>query len=169
MSYRRDRFTWTAFGALFAFGYLNAVLGPSLPYIRSVEDIPYLVGALHQVALAVGAGVAGALSARNRIHLGRRPVIAGGIAGRALAGLAIGYGEVAPITIAGALVMGLLATLALIRVWAALADAHGPRPRGRDDRGRGGGQPGRHRDAPAHRRAGRRRGQLAAGVRDWDR
>ncbi|MBV9047688.1 MAG: hypothetical protein JOY58_05445, partial [Solirubrobacterales bacterium] len=49
MSYRRDAFTWTAFGALFAFGYLNALLGPSLPYIRSAEGISYLVGALHQV------------------------------------------------------------------------------------------------------------------------
>jgi hypothetical protein len=43
MSYHRNAFTWTAFGALFSFGYLNAVLGPSLPYIRSVEGISYLV------------------------------------------------------------------------------------------------------------------------------
>lgn len=59
MSYRRDAFTWTAFGALFAFGYLMAILGPALPYIRSVEGIPYLVGVLHQVAWAVGGGLAG--------------------------------------------------------------------------------------------------------------
>ncbi|MFL5863576.1 MAG: MFS transporter [Solirubrobacteraceae bacterium] len=127
MSYRRDAFTWTAFGALFAFGYLNALLGPSLPYIRSVEDIPYMVGALHQVAFALGGGLAGALAARERVRLGRRAVIAGGLTGAALAGLAVGYGGIAPITIGGAFVMGLLATLALIRVWAALADAHGPR------------------------------------------
>ena len=124
--YRRDAFTWTAFGALFAFGYLNAVLGPSLPYIRSVEGISYLVGALHQVAYAVGGGVAGALFAGDRIAFSRRAVIAGGLAGAALAGLAVGYGDTASITIAGALLMGLLATAALIRVWAALADAHGP-------------------------------------------
>ena len=127
MSYRRDAFTWTAFGALFAFGYLMAILGPALPYIRSVEGIPYLVGALHQVAWAIGGGLAGVLSARGRIRLGRRTMIATGIAGGALAGLAVGYGEIAPVTIAGAFLMGLLATLALIRVWAALADAHGAR------------------------------------------
>jgi MFS family permease len=127
MTYRRDAFTWTAFGALFAFGYLNAVLGPSLPYIRSVEGISYLVGALHQVAFALGGGIAGVLSARDRVPLGRRTMIAGGLVGGALAGLAVGYGESAPITIAGAFLMGLLATLALIRVWAALADTHGPR------------------------------------------
>src|SRR5881227_2162683 len=127
MSYRRDAFTWSAFGALFAFGYLNAALGPSLPYLRSVEGISYLVGALHQVAFAIGGGLAGALSARDRVPLSRRTMIAGGLAGGALAGLAVGYGGTPPITIGRAFLMGLLATLALIRVWAALADAHGPR------------------------------------------
>jgi MFS family permease len=127
MTYRRNAFTWTAFGALFAFGYLNAVLGPALPYLRSVEGISYLVGALHQVAYAIGGGIAGALSARDRLPFARRTVIAAGLAGAGLAALAVGYGNAAPITIAGALLMGLLGTLALIRVWAALADAHGPR------------------------------------------
>jgi MFS family permease len=125
VSYRRDAFTWTAFGALFAFGYLNAVLGPALPYIRSAEGISYLVGALHQVAFAVGGGTAGVLSARDRLPVGRRTMIAAGLAGAALASLALGYGAIPLVTIPAALVMGLLATLALIRVWAALADAHG--------------------------------------------
>ncbi len=127
MIYRRDSFTWTAFGALFAFGYLNAVLGPSLPYLRSVEGISYVVGALHQAAFAVGGGLAGRLSSREPIALGRRATIAGGLTGAAIAGLALGYGDAAPVTILAALFMGLLATLALIRVWAALADAHGSR------------------------------------------
>jgi MFS family permease len=127
MTYRRNAFTWTAFGALFAFGYLNAVLGPAMPYLRSVEGISYLVGALHQVAYAIGGGIAGTLSARDRLPFGRRSVIALGLAGAGLAALAVGYGNAAPITIAGALLMGMFGTLALIRVWAALADAHGPR------------------------------------------
>lgn len=127
MTYRRDAFTWSAFGALFAFGYLNAVLGPALPYLRSAEGVSYLVGALHQVAFAVGSGIAGALSTRDRIHVGRRVVIVAGLSGAALAGLAVGYGGRAPITIAAALLMGLLATSALVRLWAALADAHGSR------------------------------------------
>jgi MFS family permease len=127
MTYRRDSFTWTAFGALFAFGYLNAVLGPALPYIRSVEHISYVVGALHQAAFAIGGGLAGALSARERVRAGPRALIAGGMTGAGLAALAVAYGARAPITIAGALLMGLLSTVALIRVWGALADAHGPR------------------------------------------
>ncbi len=126
MSYRRDAFTWAAFGALFAFGFLNALLGPALPYLRSVEGISYLVGALHQVAFAIGGGTAGVLSARGRVPFGRRTVIPAGLVGAALASLALGYGETPLVTVPAALLMGLLATLALIRVWAALADVHGP-------------------------------------------
>lgn len=127
MPYRRNRFTWTAFGALFAFGYVNAVLGPSLPYIRSAEGISYVVGAAHQVAFAVGGGLAGLLSTRDRLPLGRQITIACGLGGAGLVGVAVGYGDTPAITIAAALIMGLFATMALIRVWAALADAHGHR------------------------------------------
>jgi MFS family permease len=127
MTYRRNAFTWTALGALFAFGYMNAVLGPALPYLRSVEGISYLVGALHQVAYAIGGGIAGALSARDHLPFSRRSTVAAGLAGAGLAALAVGYGNAAPITISGALLMGMLGTLALIRLWAALADAHGAR------------------------------------------
>ena len=109
------------------FGYLNAVLGPALPYLRSVEGISYLVGALHQVAYAIGGGIAGALSTRDRLPFSRRSVVAVGLAGAGLAALAVGYGNAAPIMIAGALLMGMLGTLALIRLCAALADARGPR------------------------------------------
>jgi fucose permease len=106
---------------------VNAVLGPSLPYIRSVEHISYVVAALHQVAFAVGGGIAGVVSAGDPVSLSRRTTIAGGLGGAAVAALAVGYGNAAPVTIAAALLMGLAATLALIRVWAALADAHGDR------------------------------------------
>jgi fucose permease len=125
--YRRDGMTWAAFGALFAFGFLNAVLGPALPYIRAVEDISYLVGALHQAAYAIGGGLAGLLAARNWRSLSRPTVIASGLGGAALAGLALGYGNTPAMTIAAAFLMSLLGTSALIRVWAALADVHGAR------------------------------------------
>jgi fucose permease len=123
-SYRRDAVTWAAFGALFAFGFLNAVLGPALPYIRATEGISYIVGALHQAAYAVGGGLAGLLAARERFAISRAAAIAAGLTGAALAAAAIGYGDAAAITITGALIMSLLATSALIRVWAALSDIH---------------------------------------------
>ena len=125
--YRRDAVTWAAFGALFAFGFLNAVLGPALPYIRATEGISYVVGALHQAAYALGGGLAGLFAARERFALSRAAVIATGLAGAALAAAAVAYGDVAAITISGALIMSLLGTSALIRVWAALSDVHGAR------------------------------------------
>jgi fucose permease len=126
-AYRRGPTTWAAFGALFAFGFLNAVLGPALPYLRAAEHISYLVGAFHQVAFALGVGLAGLLAARERHPAGRVAAIAGGLAGAGLAALGVGYGSAPVITIAGAMVMGLLGTTALIRLWAALADIHGRR------------------------------------------
>ncbi|HWD69517.1 MAG TPA: MFS transporter [Solirubrobacteraceae bacterium] len=127
MAYRRDHLTWAAFGALFAFGYTNALLGPSLPYIRAGEDISYVVAAAHQVAFSIGGGLAGLLSRQGRLRLGRKEMIACGLTGAAVAGLGLGYGRTPVLTLPAALCMGLLATLALIRIWAALADAHGAR------------------------------------------
>jgi fucose permease len=123
-AYHRDRVTWTAFAALFAFGLLNAVLGPALPYLRAAEHISYVVGALHQAAFSVGGGLAGLLAAHDRNPLTRRTTIAAGICGAGAAGLLIGYGDMPALTICGALLVSLFATSALISVWAALADLH---------------------------------------------
>ncbi|MBS1843895.1 MAG: MFS transporter [Actinobacteria bacterium] len=120
--FHRNRFTWAAYGALLAFGFLNAVLGPILPYLRAVEGISYLVGALHQLAYAMGGGVAGLLAHRDR--LGRSATIRFGLAGAALAGLGVGFGDAAAITLPATVVMGFLNTSALIALWAALSDAH---------------------------------------------
>jgi MFS family permease len=126
-TYRRDGTTWAAFGALFAFGFLNAVLGPALPYLRASEHLSYLIGAFHQVAFAVGGGVAGLLATHERRPLDRTLAISGGLSAAGLGALLVGYGNTAALTIAGALIMSLLSTSALIRVWAVLADVHGSR------------------------------------------
>jgi fucose permease len=120
--FHRDRFTWAAYGALLAFGFLNAVLGPILPYLRAVEHISYLVGALHQLTYAMGGAVAGLLA--HRELSGRSATIRVGLAGAALAGLGLGFGDTAAITLPATLLMGFLNTAALIALWAALSDAH---------------------------------------------
>src|SRR3954447_17536489 len=107
-TYRRDRFTWAAFIALSAFGLLNAVLGPALPYLRSEEGISYLVGSLHQAAFAVGGGAAGLLASRGLVAADRRTVIAAGLTGAGLAGLLLGYGATAVLTIPAALALSFL-------------------------------------------------------------
>jgi fucose permease len=121
-AYRRDGATWVAFGGLFAFGLLNAMLGPVLPYLRQSEHLSYVVGALHQVAFAVGGMGAGILATRSRAS--RHRVISLGLTGAALAGLLLGYGRVLPLTLVAALLMSGFATAALIRMWALIADLH---------------------------------------------
>ena len=121
-AFRRDRFTWAAYGALLSFGFMMAVLGPALPYLRAVEQISYLIGALHQLSYAVGGGLAGLLASRNRF--GRAATIRFGLLGAAVAGLGIGFGDRVAITLPATLLVGFLSTSALIALWAALADAH---------------------------------------------
>lgn len=125
--YRRDAFTWAAFAALVGFGFLNAVLGPALPYLRSVERISYVVGALHQVAFAIGGGVAGLVALRARGGVSRARTIRLGLVGAAVAALGVGYGGHPALTVGAALVVSLLGTSALVGLWAALADGHGVR------------------------------------------
>ncbi len=50
-----------------------------------------------------------------------------GLAAAAVAALAVGYGDSITVTLPGVFFMSLFATSALIRMWAALADAHGTR------------------------------------------
>ena len=126
-AYHRDRLTWTLFSGLFGFGVLNAILGPALPYLQAEEHISYLPGALHQLAFAVGGGLAGVLAIRVEARLGRGVTIRLGLAAAAIAGLAVGYGDAIAVTVPGAFFMSLFGTSALVRMWAALADAHGPR------------------------------------------
>jgi fucose permease len=120
--YRRDTATWVCFAALFAFGSLNALLGPVLPYLSQTEHISYLAGALHQVAFAVGGIAAGILASRWAPP--RRLTTTIGLIGAAAAGVLLGYGRVFPVTIAAALFLSAFATTALIRMWAVLSDMH---------------------------------------------
>jgi fucose permease len=126
-AYHRDRLTWTLFSGLFGFGVLNAILGPALPYLRAEEHLSYLPGALYQLAFALGGGLAGLLAIRAESRLGRGVTIRFGLAAAAVAGLAVGYGNSITITVPAAFLMSLFATSALVRMWAALADRHGPR------------------------------------------
>ncbi|HTI20491.1 MAG TPA: MFS transporter [Kutzneria sp.] len=122
MTYRRDTATWVCFAALFAFGAVNALLGPALPYLRETEHISYVAGALHQVAFAVGGITAGVLASRWTVP--RRLATVVGLVGAAAAALLLGYGQVFAATLVAALLLSAFATTALIRMWALLSDLH---------------------------------------------
>lgn len=126
-AYRRDDVTRRLFAGLAAFGFLNAVLGPALPYLRAIEHISYVAGALHQVAFALGGGLAGLLATGGRGEHARARIVPTGLVGAALASLGVAYGAHAALTIAAAFAMSLFGTSALIRMWAVLSDIHGAR------------------------------------------
>jgi fucose permease len=112
------------FAALGSFGVLNAVLGPALPYIRASEHIGYLVGSLHQVAFAVGGGLAGLLASGTGDRPSRQVIIPVGLIGAGIAGVGVGYGDAAAVTVVAAFFISFLGTSAMVRLWAVLADAH---------------------------------------------
>lgn len=120
--YRRDTATWVCFAALFAFGAVNALLGPALPYLRQTEQISYVAGSLHQVAFAIGGITAGILASRWTVP--RRLATVVGLIGAAAAALLLGYGQVFAATLIAALLLSAFATTALIRMWALLSDLH---------------------------------------------
>ena len=120
--YRRDTATWVCFAALFAFGAVNALLGPALPYLRQTEQISYVAGSLHQVAFAIGGITAGILASRWTVP--RRLAIVAGLIGAAAAALLLGYGQVFAATLIASLLLSAFATTALIRMWALLSDLH---------------------------------------------
>ena len=120
--YRRDRVTLVAFAGLFAFGILNALLGPVLPFLRNAEHLSYIEAALHQAAFALGGMTAGMLASRSTAP--RQPMIAGGLVLSAAGGLLLGYGGVLPLTVVAAFLVSGFATTALIRMWALVSDLH---------------------------------------------
>src|SRR3954454_19215305 len=90
--YRRDAMTWAVYSGLLAFGFLNAVLGPALPYLRAAEHISYLISAFHQVAFAIGGGLAGLIAVRTEGWFGRGTTIRVRLGREGIAALGIGYG-----------------------------------------------------------------------------
>ena len=50
----RDRFTWLAYLMLAYFAYLQAVLGPLVPFLRDELHLSYTVSGLHLSAFSIG-------------------------------------------------------------------------------------------------------------------
>ncbi len=124
-AFKRDRFTWLAYGMLAYFAYLQAGLGPLMPFLRSELNLSYTLGGLHLSAFALGMIGAGLSGAALAARWGRRLLFWGGAAGMAVGALLLLLGRQPAATLAAVLVMGYLGTLLLIMVQATLADHHG--------------------------------------------
>ena len=124
-TFHRDRFTWLAYLALAIYAYFLNILGPITPFLKSELNLTYTVSSLHFTTFAVGillVGFAGHLV----IHrLGRGRSLWVGLFGMSLSALLLIVGKDPLVTITASFLMGLVGSLILAVVPAALADRHG--------------------------------------------
>ena len=124
-TFHRDRFTWLTYASLAFYGYFLNVLGPITPFLKEELRLSYTVSSLHFTAFAVGIlliGLGGHLLIRR---IGRQPSLWLGLFGMSLSILLLLAGRNPVITIGAAFLMGLIGSLILAIVPAALSDQHG--------------------------------------------
>ncbi|HEX3051966.1 MAG TPA: MFS transporter [Aggregatilineaceae bacterium] len=123
--FARDRFTWLAYLMLGYFAYLEAVLGPAMPFLKDDLHLEYWEAGLHSSAVALGVMINGIAAAWIVNRWGRRITFWAGGAGMAAGVLLLVWGRSLWITIPGAFIMGLWGGFLLITIQAALSDRHG--------------------------------------------
>lgn len=120
----RTRFTWLAYLMLAYYAYLQASLGPLMPFLRAELNLSYTVAGLHVSAFALGMVLAG-LSGDSLAHrFGRYVLFWGGAAGMAVGGIGLALGNTVVFTLAGILVMGWLGSFVLVMIQAMLSDRY---------------------------------------------
>ncbi len=124
-TFYRDRFTWLAYLSLAFYAYFLNVLGPITPFLKEELQLSYTLSSLHFTAFAVGIlliGLSGHLLVQR---IGRWRSLWIGIIGMSLSGLILLVGKNPVITIGASFLMGLIGSLILAIVPAALSDQHG--------------------------------------------
>jgi fucose permease len=123
-TFHRDRFTWLAYLALAFYGYFLNILGPITPFLKAELHLTYTVSSFHFTAFAIGIlliGVGGHLVIQR---IGQQRSLWLGLFGMSLSTLLLIIGKNPIITIGAAFLMGLIGSLILAIVPAALAEQH---------------------------------------------
>jgi fucose permease len=124
-TFHRDRFTWLAYLSLAFYGYFLNVLGPITPFLKDELQLSYTVSSFHFTAFAVGIlliGVGGHLLIQR---IGKQRSLWLGLFGMSLSALLLLIGKTPIITIGASFLMGVIGSLILAIVPAALSDQHG--------------------------------------------
>jgi fucose permease len=122
--FTRTSFTWLAYLMLGYFAYLQAILGPLMPFLRAELHLNYVVGSLHVSAFALGMILAGSFGDGVARRVGRRAAFWLGGIGMAVGTLCLTLGIPVVFTIASALVMGTFGSLLVVMIQATLADKY---------------------------------------------
>lgn len=124
-NFTRDGLTWLCYGLLAYYAFVQAALGPVMPFLRDELALSYTLGGLHPSAFAAGMIIAGLRADRAAKRWGRRAALWGGALGMGLGLLLFIAGRQIWATLPAVLLMGLAGTLLLVTVQSALADRHG--------------------------------------------
>jgi fucose permease len=124
-TFRRDRFTWLAYFALAFYGYFLNVLGPITPFLKDELRLTYTVSSLHFTAFAVGILLVGVAGHTLIQRIGQLRSLWLGLFGMGLSAVFLLLGRSPVITIGASFLMGLVGSLILAIIPAALSDRHG--------------------------------------------
>jgi MFS family permease len=123
--FARTPSTWLAYLLVGYFMYVQASLGPILPFLREDLSLGYGAAGLHFGAFALGALFTGLLGDRPVRLLGRRTTLWGGAVGMAVGAGALTAANGAAASLSAALLTGFCASELLMCAQAALSDLHG--------------------------------------------
>jgi len=125
VNFIRDRFTWQSYIMLAYFAYLQATLGPLMPFLKKELDLNYTVAGFHFSAFALGMIMAGSMADRIAARWGRWRVFWVGGGGMAVSAVAFALGSQAVVTITCVFMMGFWGSFLLVMIQSSLADHHG--------------------------------------------
>ena len=121
----RDRLSWMLYLSVATYGYFLYGFGVSVPLLRDELQISRSEAGLHGTALACGSVVAGLWGARLIARFGRDAVLWTGSAMMCIGVVTYCTGQVAAVTLLGALIAGSGGALLLNIVNAVMMDRHG--------------------------------------------
>ncbi len=124
-TFHRDHFTWLAYLSLAFYAYFLNVLGPITPFLKEELQLSYTVSSFHFTAFAVGILLIGLGGHWLIQRIGRWRSLWIGAIGMSLSALLLLAGKIPVITIGACFLMGLIGSLILAIVPAALSEQHG--------------------------------------------
>lgn len=122
--FKRDPYTWLAYGLLGYFAYFQLSSGVVVPFLRNEQGFSYTVGGLHISALALGAIVFGLTGGYWFATFRRGTLLWGSSAGINLGVLALVTGWHPILTVSSMFILGVFGTALLVTVNATLSDKH---------------------------------------------
>jgi fucose permease len=123
--FNRDRFTWLAYSMLGYYAFIQASLGPLLPFLGTELDLNYTERGLHGSAYALGMVLAGLGADRLARRFSRHLIFWAGGAGMAIFAVLLTFGKNGFVTIACTFMMAYIGSFLLVMIQATLADKHG--------------------------------------------